>query len=131
MFSYDYIEPLQTRMGENPAYRLAEDLIYWINKELEKRREQLEIKESIPIAIYLTMRKFRKNPVFVLGSQQEDGVKILEAWHFRMTPNPNEGQLGLQLVLDRVALKALFPEYMTPVKKEPTDKPDPFEEPAF
>lgn len=116
MFSYDYIEPLQTRPGDNPAYRMSTDLKFWINKELEKRLVQLKEKVETPPAIYLTMRTFRKHPVFIIGTPQDNGIKILEAWYFHFIHNPAEPQKTLHIALDRVALKSLFADMMQPEK---------------
>lgn len=118
MFSYDYIEPLQTRSGDNPAYRMSTDLKFWINKELDKRLVQLKDKTEKPPAVYLTMRTFRKHPVFIIGTLQETGIKILEAWYFHFINNPAEPQKTLHIALDRVALKSLFADMMQPETPE-------------
>ena len=118
MFNYDYLEPLQTRAGENPAYRMSADLRFWINKELEKRLVKLKEKTDQSPAIYLTMRTFRKHPVFVIGTAQDVGIKILEAWYFHFISNPDAPQKTLHIALDRVVLKSLFADMMKPEKAE-------------
>lgn len=116
MFNYEYIEPLQTRSGDNPAYRMSVDLRFWVNKELEKRLAHLKEKTENTPVIYLTMRTFRKHPVFIIGTAQDTGIKILEAWYFHFITNPDAPQKTLHIALDRVVLKSLFADMMQPEK---------------
>lgn len=110
MFEYDYLEAQTTRAGENRLYTMARDLEHWIIRELEKRRTELMTEHGPDVQIYLTMRSFRKWPVFTFGRPQEDEKKVIEAWYFHMAPPSSEGAVGLQLLLDRVTLRQLFPE---------------------
>jgi hypothetical protein len=116
VFNYDYIEPLQTRSGDNPVYQMSVDLRYWINKELEKRLVKLKEKTEQSPCIYLTMRTFRKHPVFIIGTTQNTGIKILEAWYFHFITNPDAPRKNLYIALDRVVLKSLFADMMQPEK---------------
>lgn len=114
MFDYEYLES-QTqshmRLSENSAYELHPDIRFWISAELEKRRQRLTESESNEVTVYLTTRTFRKSPVFVFATPTEAGKHVLEAWYFHFVEN-DEQDGALQLVLDRVALKMLFPEQM-------------------
>jgi hypothetical protein len=109
MLDYEYIET-QGRLGENPLYLMNADLQAWISNELEKRRVHLQETRKDSVAIYLTIRSFRNCPVFVLASPTEEGKSVLEAWSFRMIPPPEDPDRGIQLSLDRVILKQLYPE---------------------
>ncbi|PKL75673.1 MAG: hypothetical protein CVV27_14175 [Candidatus Melainabacteria bacterium HGW-Melainabacteria-1] len=120
MFDYDYLESLTSRAGDNPVYHMAPDLVLWVSVELEKRRASLAIEKAQDVTVYLTMRTFRKYPVFVIGLPQEQGVLVLEAWYFHMAP-PSELKQGIQLVLDRVVLKQLFPKQSTAVQPKQTE----------
>lgn len=110
MFEYDYLEAQTTRAGDNRLYTMARDLEHWISRELEKRRAELTAEHGPEVRIYLTMRSFRNWPVFTLGRPEEDEKKVLEAWYFHMAPPSSEDAAGLQLLLDRVSLRQLFPE---------------------
>ncbi|MEZ0371440.1 MAG: hypothetical protein ACAI44_20275 [Candidatus Sericytochromatia bacterium] len=122
MLDYEYLEPQTTRAGDNPAYHLAGDLQRWIGKELEKRRAALQPAHEQEVLIRLTMRTFRKYPVFVLGLRNPEGVMVLEAWYFHMV-KPEGVSGGLQLTLDRVSLRQLFPE--TSPNPTPNAAPNP------
>lgn len=112
MFDYEYLEPFSERGGENPAYRLAPDLAAWIRAELAKRRDLLSHEREEEVSVLLTMRQYRKSPVFLLGLQQADeSVDVIEGWYFHMIPPPPEQAGTVQLALDRVKLDLLFPEF--------------------
>lgn len=123
MFEYEYLEAQTTRSGENGVYRLAHDLETWISRELEKRRVALEGEFGQNVRIYLTMRSYKRWPVFVMGQPQEDGKKILEAWYFHMIPATAEQRGGLQLILDKLSLRLLFPENKPEPRLQPKPQP--------
>ena len=92
--------------AQNP-YQLPEQVQRWIETELEKRRQLLQEKyPEVPLEIFLTLQTFQHLPVFILGYRQTERRFMREAWYYALRPAP-EGEQGVQLVLDRVPLKAL------------------------
>ena len=128
MFDYEYLESLTSRGGENGLYRMAADLELWIRQEIEKRREKLETDLGHPVRIYLTMRSYKRWPVFIMGQPEEEGgKKVIEAWYFHMGPPPGAG--GVQLLIDRLSLRLLFPE-QKPERPQPPQPQSPKLQPA-
>ena len=104
---YAYLESHTYGPQEQNPYQLPEQVERWIETELEKRRQLLQEKyPEIPLEIFLTRQTFQHLPVFILGYRQAERRFMREAWHYALRPAP-EGEQGVQLVLDRVPLKAL------------------------
>lgn len=107
---FDYLESWQQRAGaENPLYDMSPDLLRWIQTELLLRLEVVRLSHPDKnVAVFLTLRQFKKQPLFVLGYREEEQTFLLECWCFRMVSPGEPGHPGLQLVLDRAPLKEIF-----------------------
>ena len=107
---FDYLESWQQRAGaENRAYSMSPELLKWIETELLLRLEVVRLAHpDKPVEVFLTLRTFKKQPLFVLGYREDESTSLLEAWCFRMVPPAEQGHPGVQLVLDRAPLKEIF-----------------------
>lgn len=112
MLDYPYLEAAESRFQTNPAYRLAPQLEVWIRGELEKRREFLQKEHpEHQLQVFLTLRTFKRFPVFVVGYMDQEGYPtLLECSYFHMVPPPDDKPVGVQLVLDRIPVKRVFGE---------------------
>ena len=121
-FSYPYIESdVASGLKEGSRiYEMSPQLAAWIESELEKRILELKSLEGhSQIRVYLTLREFKRCPVFLMAYPANEKKTVIEAWHFRMIKN-EEGPEGLHLVRGRVPLKRLFKDLQT----RPSAPPD-------
>lgn len=103
----EYLEAVENREGDNPAYRLQPQIKAWILENLELRRQKLqEDLSEHSIQIFLTLRTYKKMPLFALGYRDEANKYLLEAWYFRMLPS--EDKQSLQWTLDRAPVQEIF-----------------------
>jgi hypothetical protein len=120
LHDYAYIEDTPAWYQAQHPYALPEQIQVWIESELEKRRQHLQEKyPDIQLEIFLTHQTYQHLPVFILGYRQEERRFVREAWHYALRPAAG-GEQGLQIVLDRVPLKALQTQ-VTGVEAEADD----------
>lgn len=115
-FRYPYLESEVTAgLSEgNPIYQIPPQLADWVESELEKRALELRAQEGHQdVKVYLTLRNFKKYPVFLMAYPTEDKKTVLEGWHFRIIPSEEHPERAMNLVLDRVPLKRLFKDLET------------------
>lgn len=102
-----YLESQEVREGTNPAYQLQPQMDAWIMKNLEERYQKLvEEQPEKDIQLFLTMRTYKKMPIFAFGYIEDENSMIIEAWYFRM--KPSEDKKSLEWALDRAPVKEIF-----------------------